>query len=370
MKKILVAIMALAITAGLASCNKDEDNNTNNNNDNFQGDGITVYDENLGDGLYQPKLHISTIELDGSTVSTLSWNGNQLKELKTNGSNVPLVYNNDGRLKSSSFQGITYNYIYNGTMVSNVRLTGLMGLMANIKVTHTGSHITQLSYDSVSTLYLMQLASEYLDFGIDLKGNSKLSFGDAIINESFDWIGDNVSSHSMTGALTVGISPKEVSTIINVGDLINSFISANYPSIANNPTLTSIIDQLVEYIASDTIEMPVDLEIAVDESYSYDSQRNYMQYFWPMGIQTTNLSANNPVEFNQVVNLNALAHYTLSDDFPLASLLALAGLNQLDIPFSKEISKTSDSYSYQYNSYNFPTTIKSANNGEITIKYN
>lgn len=352
-------MMALAMMAGVASCSKDEDNGNN-------GGDATVYVENMGEGLYQPKLHVSAFQSNGVDVNTFSWDGNLLTKVTSNGSDIALEYTPEGMLKSGSFQGSTYHYSYNGNQLVAARLTSGMGLMTHIDVTHGNGHITELSYDSVSTLYLIQLATPYINFGI--KESAKYSLGDATITETFAWSGDNVSKHVMNGSITIGVAPSELNSVISIGSLIHSYLEANYPEIANNQMLSGLIDQLIESIASDTREMPVDVQIVVEDTYSYDSQRNYLQYFWPMGIQVTNLSANNPINIEQKVNLNATAHYSLPSS--LSALSFLLGSSTLDIPFNKEISATTESYTYEYNSYNFPIKVTSTNHDEIIIKYN
>lgn len=359
MKKVLVAVMALSLMAGVASCNKDDDEPKP-----IHDNECTEYAENLGEGLYQPKLHVSTVTENGANVSTFTWEGNTLKSMTQEGSNVTLAYTNEGRLKSGTYQGNTYSYIYNGNEVKSVRMTGLLGLMAHIDVIHKDGHISQLSYDSLNIMYITQLAGEYLNFG--LKDSRKFSLGDFSMNETFVWEGDNVSKHNMEGITTIGVAPSEVNTIVNIEELVYAYLEANYPSIANNSTMSGLIDILIQTIVTDEREMLVDLNIVVEENYSYDTKRNYLQYFWPMGILPNNLSANNMTNMKQVVTMNATAHYELPGT--LGALASIIGMSTLNIPFSKEISRTSDNYSYEYNHFNFPIKVKS-DNGEMKINY-
>ena len=361
MKKVFHLLLTSVLIFNVA-CKKDEEEQTSE-----PTETIHVYDEHLGEGYYQPALHIASLSENNNETASWTWNNNTLTSVldKNTGISKTFTYSNN-RIESFTESFYTTHFLYSGDQLTATRKMGVgSSLMVRQNIIHQGDKIAEIKFDSISQAYLLMLAQEWASV-IGLKSNAKLGFGDVTINQQFTWDGNNVANETTTAGITINTSLQEISSFIDLGSIIRGYVEQAYPALSSMLT-DELLNQVVSYLQSQTDPLPVEVTLTVSEDYTYDSYRNPMQYFFGEDISAKVLSANNILSAETTTQAGAICHLTIPSDMPLLGMLM--GGTTIDLPYNLDPQTATTDYSYQYNSHNFPSSM-TCNGTTTNFKYN
>ncbi len=361
MKNIFHLLLASALIFNVA-CKKDEEEQASET-----AQTIHTYDEHLGEGYYQPTLHIASVSEKDAETATWTWNDNTLTTVldKKTGITKSFTYSNN-RLESFTESFYTTQFLYSGDQLAATRKMGIgSSLMVRQNVIHQGNKISEIKYDSISQTYLLMLVQEY-GSAFGLKSDAKLGFCDVTINQQFTWNGDNVSKEVTTAGITINTSMQEISSFVDLGAIIRSYVEQAYPTISAMLS-DEMLNQIVSSLQSQTDPLPVEVTLSVTGDYTYDNNRNPMQYFYGDDFSATTLSANNVLSATTTTQVGATCQLTIPSDLPLLGMFM--GGTTIDLPYNMEPQTTTTDYSYNYNSHNFPSSM-TCNGTTTTYKYN
>ena len=358
MKKVFVAILALALLAGAVSCKKDDptpaDDPTEEGGGNQDSDTEPSYQE----GIYNPWRHITCLQNTG-TNQQWSWNSGTPRQLtaitdQTSGESYTFTYKNSGLLATATHSedgnSYLYTYSYDDGELDRYTIKKANTTMAEGEVSHnTSGKITSASYDN----FHPELCLSMIGYDMD---PANVTLTSSSYNVAYTWVGDNVSQVSESGSFAGKVAMSEL--IDYFGDELTSGISS-YANIVML-FLQEMGDEQVDYTVS----------VTRSTNYTYDTQRNPFRGFWGEGLMLNDyvLSANNCTASTAVGNgtFNSGITISLPEECPswvpstyqfLWSVIR-ALLNNKEIPINRTIplNKTL-SYTYQYNDKGFPTSI-------------
>lgn len=345
MKKIMMAVCAVAVLS-LTGCKKDK----------VEPDNPSGPQYPTGEGIYIPSHKIASLEVDGLTTETWTWDDWKLVSIVNESDNGTLnsFGYNEYRLASASTTiyglPVSFNYVYTGDKLSSITA----GEMATINVIHgTNDKISRLTIEIDNQLLnmLLNMLLGMLNNGDDgdmvaanplvsllgrpvleemahlcadqVKGQ-KITIGSTEFTVDLAWQGDNVSqmyvSAQISGTATLG----EIRSIINLDSLAGSFAS-----------ILSALD--------DDTEIPLAIDLRDTSVFAYDANHNpYCGFYGRL----------DPSVFSAANVTSA----TNSGSATITATLTVPVLGNLPIPYTYPIEAGTTNVSYTYNNDGYPLT--------------
>ena len=331
MKKILLAVCAIAVIS-LTGCKDEPENNT------------TPQDPTTGEGIYNPGARIATLSNNDGTQQWI-WAGTKLDriestDLEGNPAGVQQFTYNGNRMASmtQTIQGVATEtrITYSGNYISSIAIYTDGTQSANATVSHNSANkINRVDLD-VDASYLSTLLGQLMggmNFG-GKKDGSKFTLNSADVYATLDWQGDNVSRMIVHADINAGITMEEISQIID---------------------LTEVLGDLASYVTLIQGEQPLTIALVDTVDLTYDDQHNPLQGLIGM-LDPQVLSANNYTLMSNHGNANI----NLTINVPILGAYPV----QRDVP----INRVTD-YTYTYNNAGFPLTVSDDEGNQTTYTY-
>ena len=364
MKKLFLALCAFSAMS-LVACHKDDPQPTpQGGNDNPQQEEIPV-----GEGIYNPAVHISSIVYnDGTPADIWIWENRKLQSINNSdncGGYTPVsMFNYDGwRLSQMTMSGdmpAVVNYTYVGNSLNSINISSGGMQMADIQLRHTGDMITHMDIDVNETmlqLLIDMLGEGGFDYGDDvftsvlgrdlvrsMARSAKAAYGEKLSVQSTQfaadiiWDGYNVSRILLSAQLELGITGEELSQIM-------SFDSS-----------MAIYATLLNYVAGDQ-ELPLDVTINDTMDYTYDDHANPLKGFLG-NLDVAALSSNNVTSSANHGSMNADITITI----PI--------LGDQHIPFGQSLGDGQTLViTYTYNTAGYPAMTEDSDGKQTTYSY-
>lgn len=358
MKKTLIALLALALTAGAVSCKKDDSQIIPQDDPNTTGgDNEPAYVE----GFYNPGRHISSLVTDGET-QTWTWDAGspkQLVSIASAGTSYSFTYKNSGRVATATRTGngvslvFTFNYDEDELDRYTIKQQGSADLLADGQISHSGGKISRIEYPSIAADMILDMVN------IEGINTSDLQVKRASLATDYGWTDDNVTTTTDNGTVTGGI------TLGLIYQLAGDQLLANLGNLQN---YAGLIELILQNMSDEMIDFTVTLNNTT--RYTYDAKHNPFRGFWGDGLllNTRMLTANNCT--GTVSEGNANFACTIVLDLPLTApawvpsnyqtywpILAML-VNGREFPVSRDLPLANETMcTYEYNAKGYPTVI-------------
>lgn len=353
MKKLFIAVCALALMAGAVSCKKDKIEEEPNN-------PPALVTENLSEGIYQPAEKIASINIGDSINEEWTWGAKNLDRVITNGDEAnPLTFSYDGDFVTEvSGNGEKWCYSYSNNKLSKGVLKIDNNQVVEIVFSHNDDGKINSANLKIDTTFLMELLmgmigggefpfanvlsrstieslAQMVKISAAVSNNPKFSMGSLDLSLNIVWNGDNVKDVVLNAGMVINIDTNDLNSIVNLGIIPEEF--STYISMAR--------------FAMAFTGGAVPLELALNDtmSYTYDNNRNPFYCYLGNGLDPKAFS------YNNVTTENNHGAMTVSVTFLPQQTLEL---------FNSPINE-SMTYNYVYNDNGYPTKCIS----DITTTY-
>lgn len=349
MKKFVLSLTALALLAGVVSCERENVVPTP------EPDPVPVYAE----GIYHPVKKIATLNQNGAT-QQWTWVGNNLSEIvDADGQTISFSYSGDyiTRVYSQQSDAEELRYTYSNGQFQTCEVYYNGGKAMTMALQHDATGKVNVADIDIEDSFLMSMMGGMFGKGSAVEqllgsravrliadmagvvyrnGMPKLSVSNKTFSMQLVWSGDNVVQQVTGGTITFAISADDLAMLEQLGVIPEEYLS---------------IAQLAIQFGGGSL--PLQLTMADTTICTYDDHYNPLFCNWGQMFSPTNLSLNNVVSsasFN-VVKLDVVIPMS-GQTFNL--------LNQSDT--------ASASYRYEYNANGYPSQV-TGTDGTITYTY-
>lgn len=343
MKKVFVSLLVVAVAACTVSCKKEP-----------VPDPVPVYEE----GIYHPCQKLATVTENGVLSEEWNWSNDNLNTITMTESGSSTVYSYSGdfitKVVSARDFGEEIRYTYTGNQFSGCEIYYEGALAVTMTMQHNAEGKVSGADIVIDDNFLLSMAGNLLGKGSAFErlvgrstaesmilmarlsnrpGAPKFEISDKTFSMNFLWTGENLTQQVISGVVTISVSIEDI-------DFIRQFV--------NIPDEYLSLVQMAMMLTGG--QLPLRLTLADTISTTYDDKYNPMFCNWGEIFSPQNLSLNN------VLTMANSGLFKLS--------VALMG-QETDL-FSQP-QNSEQSFSYEYNSKNYPTKVLS--DGEILYTY-
>ena len=363
MKRIVVAVCALSLMAGVVSCKKDDINNASSNEDTYTNPTYT-------EGVFQPGRHLASV-LGNGVSQQWSWSATDPQQLTSitdyvNSGSYSFTYKGSGRLATSTYTAggstTSYSFEYDEGTLDRLTIRQNGNIAAVGTAGYSGGKISQIDYTDIASSLLLQYANAYLDMGLPTDAN--IHFTNPSLSDTYAWSGENVASEHFTGSFNGTVSLSQLSEL--AGDMISQTLGSY---------ATTLLPLLVQYLGDSTQTFTATVDATV--SNTFDNKYNPYRGFWGDGLmaQPQTLSANNVTSTTATGTVTLSVTLSLPTECPSAlsqySMLwniVIGMINGQSFSQSYPINQA-HTYTYKYNSIGFPTSCTNEGGEAYTYTY-
>lgn len=347
MKKLFIAVCALALMAGAVSCKKDKIEEEPNN-------PPALVTENLSEGIYQPAEKIASINIGDSINEEWTWGAKNLDRVTTNGANL-LTFSYDGDFVSKvTGNGEEWCYSYSNNKLSKGVLKIDNNQVVEIVFSHNDDGKINSANLKIDTTFLMELLmgmigggefpfanvlsrstieslAQMVKISAAVSNNPKFSMGSLDLGLNIVWNDDNVKDVVLNAGMVINIDTNDLNSIVNLGIIPEEYITVASTAIAISGGV-----------------LPLQLALNDTVSYTYDNNRNPFYCYLGNGIDPRAFSYNNVTTEN---NHGAMT---------VSVTLFTQTMELFNSPINESMT-----YNYEYNANGYPKKCIS----DITTTY-
>lgn len=343
MKKVFVSLLATSIVACTISCKKEP-----------VPDPVPVYEE----GIYHPCQKLATVTENGVLTEEWNWSKDNLNSITMKESGTSTVYSYSGdfitKVAPARDFGEEIRYTYTGNQISGCEIYYEGAQAVTMTMQHNAEGKVSGADIVIDDNFLLSLAGNLLGKGSAFErlvgrsaaesmilmarlsnrpGEPKFEIGDKTFTMNLQWTDENMTKQVISGVVTISVSTEDI-------DFIRQFISIP-------DEYLSLVQMAMMLMGG---QLPLKLTLADTISSTYDNKYNPMFCNWGEIFSPQNLSMNNVL--------------TMSNSGLFKVSVALMG-QETDL-FSQP-QNSEQSFSYEYNSKNYPTKV--LGDGEILYTY-
>ena len=337
MKKIVIALCAFAMMAGVVSCKKEKI-------EPVEQDPVPVYAE----GIYHPTMHIATVTEDGMLIQEWSWEGSNLDKITSpDGGATTYSYTGNyiSKVSTTGDQTEELRYYYdadNKFTKCEIYYDGVQAVTMNL--THNAAGKLSGAEVLVDDNFLLSLASGLLGGGslfeqlvgrktaesmimmtkLQYAKNPKFTMGSKEFAMTLNWEGENLSSQVISGNASVILDTNDLNMISMFIDIPEEYMG------------------LIQMAMMFQGGLPLTLTFGDTIACTYDT--NYNPFFcnWGEIFSHRNLSLNNALT---MTNAGSVA---------ISASIMAQTINLYEYPLNDYAE-----YEYQYNDKRYPTQVSS-----------
>lgn len=342
MKKLIVAICAVALMAGAVSCKKDEVEPVIS---------VPVYTE----GIYQPLQQIEAILEDGVQVQEWVWNGKNLDHV-TMADGSSMTYNYSGnyisKVTTTGEKSEELRYYYTDNLFSKCELYYNNVLAVTMDILHNANGKVSSATITIDDSFLLTLAGGLLGGNsmfekllgrqtaesmirmaqVAQYDNSKFTVSNKTVTMNLEWNGENLDKQIVSANVTVNLDTNDLNLLSMFIEIPEEYLS------------------FVQMAMALGGGVPLSMTVSDTISSTYDTMYNPMFCNWGTIFSAENLSMNNVLTT------------THNGSFNLTVSLLGQSMQLLNQPIE-------DYYEYQYEYGNHKYPVKVSGDRELAYTY-